>query len=574
MPALFRKLRKFLFLLIVALVIVGAGVVFWNRPRRADMAAYVPAESVAYVDANDLPALAEGLSGTEAWRALAGPLGAPPQLVSQRWLVKLARWSGIGSSESVLLARSQFALCFTEAQATESGSTLTIKPLAALVIETHTSQSRMRSTIERYVDQLARDSYGDQVVRIQKQANGAEFQEWSTADNSRRLVLSIVDTVAIVGNDESIVLACLDVHAQKHKSIAEDDQFQSARGNMSDVASSVFAYVPKAGVKLLIQAWTLSRAGNSSDAASAAPLITNTFGNLINGFSWTSRFDEAGAEDHCHVSLASDVGQQFNTLTSAEPLSSLDYSLVPADAVSVTSYQLKDSKNFWSQLNSVVSSHSDVLGAIASRPLLHGLLEPYGIRDADGFFAAVGPRIQIIRLDRSAPAVLVAEVSDPQALRKIATEKLEANPKTEQLAQAEILVSTTDSWSVAFVDHFFLSGPADSVRRCLEAKARGDSISKVAMFQLAQSAIDTSLPIFSVTLADDQTSAISVVELFSKQERSAFSTNPAAIQQGAASLKYSASVTSVKNNSVEWTSRSSFGLVGSLLIMFAPEKTR
>jgi hypothetical protein len=50
------------------------------------------------------------------------------------------------------------------------------------------------------------------------------------------------------------------------------------------------------------------------------------------------------------------------------------------------------------------------------------------------------------------------------------------------------------------------------------------------------------LPIFSLTLADDRHAAISFVELFSKQERSAFSTNAAAIQKGAASLKYSASV--------------------------------
>jgi hypothetical protein len=83
-----------------------------------------------------------------------------------------------------------------------------------------------------------------------------------------------------------------------------------------------------------------------------------------------------------------------------------------------------------------------------------------------------------------------------------------------------------------------------------------------------------SLPIFSLSFADDRASAISFVELFSKQERSAFSANAAAIQKGAASLKYSASVTTMKNSSVEWTARSSFGLVGSLLTTFAPEKAR
>ena len=573
MPALISKLRKWLLLLLVLLLVGGAAWVLWNRPRNVDIASYVPAESVGYIEANDLTRIADGASHTEAWRTLAEALGAPRELISHPWLVSFARWTGIGSVESVLLARSQFAVCFAQPQATESGSTLTIKPLAALVIETHTSQNRMRPTVEKYVDQLARDSYGSDVVVVRKQVNGSDLQEWATADNSRRLVLSVIDTVAIIGNDESIVMLCLDVHARKHKSLSEENQFQAARQHFIDSRSAVFAYVPKAGVKLVIQAWALSRAGNSSEGAAIAPLISNTFGNLIDGLAWTSRFDDGGAEDRCLVSLAQGVTQQAASVASNEPLNSIDISFMPSDAISLTIYNLRDAKNFWSQLNAVVSSHSDVVGAIASRPLLQGLLEPYGVRDADGFFAAIGPRLQIIRLDGSAPAVLVAETSDQQALKKIATDRLGSNPKVERIGQAEMLSSVSDNWAVAFHDKYFLSGPADEVRRCLEAKASGESIGHVAAFNRTQSAVDLSLPIFSLSFADDQRSAISFVELFSKQERPAFSRNGTAIQKGAASLKYSASVTTIKNGSVEWTARSSFGLVGSLLTTFAPEKT-
>lgn len=573
MLPLIHRLRKSLLLLVAILVLGGAAWIIWNRPHPADMAAYVPAESVAYIEANNLARIADSLSKTEAWRALAEPLGAPQELNSHPWLVSLARWTGLGSAESVLLARSQFAVCFAQPQASESGTTLTIKPVAALIIETHTSQIRMRSTIEKYVDQLARESYGAEVVVIRKQVNGAELQEWSTADNARRLVLAVVGTVAILGNDESIVMSCLDVHFGKHKPLAEDNQFQATRQSVNDPQSIVFAFVPKAGVKLVIQAWALARAGNSADATSIVPLISNTFGNLIDGLAWTSRFDDAGAEERCLVSLAQGVTEQTSSVTSNEPLNSIDTSLVPPDAISVTAYNLHDAKNFWSQLNAVVSSHSDVVGAIASRPLLQGLLEPYGIRDTDGFFAAIGPRLQIVRLRQGAPAVLVADASDHQSLKNIAAERLGTNPKAEQIGQAEMLISITDSWGAALVDNYFLSGPADEVRRCLEARAAGEPIRTVSGFDRAQSSVDMSLPIFSLSFADDRASAISFVELFSKQERSAFSTNAAAIQKGAAALKYSASVTTIKKGSVEWTSRSSFGLVGSLLTTFTPEKT-
>lgn len=572
MPPLIRKLRTWLFLLVGILLVAAVAWVLRSRPRHADMAAYVPAESVAYIEANDLERIGDGLSRTEAWRVLAEPLQAPRQLISHPWLVSFARWTGIGSAESVLLARSQFAVCFAQPQATESGTTLTIKPVAALVIETHTSESRTRTTLEKYVDQLARASYGTDVVVIRKQVNGADLQEWSNADNSRRLVLSVVDTVAIIGNDESIVTSCLDVHAQRHKSLSEDNQFQTTRRSVSDSRSLVFAYVPKTGIKLVIQAWALSRAGNSSEGASIAPIISNTFGNLINELAWTTRFDETGAEDHFLISLAEGVSQQASTVTSTEPLNSIDTSLVPSDAISVTAYNLRDAKSFWSQLNTVVSSHSDVLGAIASRPLLQGLLGPYGIPDASAFFAAVGPRLEIVRLDQNAPAVLVAEALDQQSLGKIAEMKFGRNPRVEQIGQAEMLVSVADNWSVAFVDRYFLSGPVDEVRRCVQAKAHTESIGSLAGFSRAQSSVDMSLPIFSLTFADDRSSAISFVEIFSKQERSAFSTNAAAVQKAAASLQYSASVTMIKDGSLKWTARSSFGLVGSLLTTFVPEK--
>jgi hypothetical protein len=568
-----KNLRKLLWLFILLLA-AAALWIYWNRPPKVDMAAYVPAESLAFLEADDLPALANGISRTEAWRALAAPLGAPERLVPQPWLISLARYTGIGSAESVLLARSQFALCFTQAQATESGNTLTIRPIAALIIETHTSQRRMQPAIEKYVEQFARRAYGTEVSAMRKNVDGVELVEWSAADATRKLVLTTIDTVAIIGNEESVVTRCVGVHAGKHRSLAEDAQLGSMRQQVAGAHPDVLAFVPKAGVKAVIQAWALSRAGNSSQAAAIAPLISNTFGNLIDAFTWSSRFDDAGAEDHCLVALAPGVSQQIPTIASGEPFGTPNVPFAPGDATSVTLYKLSNPQSFWRELNAVISSHSDVVGAIAARPLLNGLLEPYGISDADAFFAAIGPHLRIIRLESSTPAVLVAEALDKQALRKLAEQRVGTNAKAENLGQAEMMVSATDNWSAAFVDNYFLTGPDDAVRHCLEANARGELLTAVGSFRRAQSLVDLSLPIFSLSFADDKASAISFVELFSKEERSAFSTNAAAIQQGAASLEFSASVTTVRNATFEWTSRSSFGLLGSLLTTFAPEKRR
>src|SRR6185436_15212342 len=139
----------------------------------------------------------------------------------------------------------------------------------------------------------------------------------------------------------------------------------------------------------------------------------------------------------------------------------------------------------------------------------------------------------------------------------------------EKLEDGEILIGT-DGWSFAFSRDYLLSGPADAVRRCLEANTTGRSITTKASFHRARAMLDVSLPIVSLTFNQDGASAISFVELFSSEERSAFSTNAPAIQQGAEALPYSVSVTLLKGDTVEWSSRSSFGLLGSLFVTFAP----
>src|SRR5438876_5114630 len=165
-----RLPRKPILLLIVLVGILFVWV-YWNRPTKVDMAIYVPADCLAYIESNDLTQIASGIEGTEAWKSLAAPLGASSSLLPNRWLIRLARWTGIGSASAVLAARSQVALVFNNAQATESDTTLTIKPLAALIIETHTSQRRMRSPIQNLAQEFARNVYGE-ITFTQKQTDG------------------------------------------------------------------------------------------------------------------------------------------------------------------------------------------------------------------------------------------------------------------------------------------------------------------------------------------------------------------------------------------------------------------
>lgn len=552
---------------------VIAGWFYWNWPRRADMAAYVPADCLAFVGADDLVELADGIGSSEAWTKLAAPLGARSRLLPNRWLIRLARWTGIGSSDTMLFARSQFAIVFTGVEESAADATLQVKPLTALIIETHTTQRRMRPTLERHVEDFAR-AHG-QPLLLRKQIDDVDLAEWSSSDGARHITLAFVGTVAIVGNDESSVLRCVDVRRGKRASLLGNQQLEHARAQVDAAGAPLFGFVSKTGVKPILQTWALYLFSSSQNATTIAPIFSNIFANLIEGFAWTSRFTEGGAEDRCFLELSDGVADNLRGSAVPEDRApSNEISFVPPDAYSVTVYHLRDVERFWRDVNATVSSHADVVGAIAARPLLRSLFSPYGINDPDAFVSAVGTRMATIRLEESAPSVLVAGAFDPPSLRKLAQQRLGPTAKTETVGDAELMLSSSDNFAASFADEHFLTGTGDAVRRCIQAKTRSQSLASVDAYRRSQRLIDSSLPIIALTFTDDRRPAISFVELFSPSERSAFSTNASTIDQASRSLPYAVSVTMLKGNGFEWTSRSAFGVFGSLAIKFAPENAR
>src|SRR5215470_3873165 len=176
MPSLLTR-RRTVALLVLLAVAAFAGWILWNHPSEADMAAYVPADCLAFVESNDLERVATHISSTNAWRALAVPIGARENLLPHRWLARLARWTGMGSTESVIFARSQVAFVLTDAQTKQTRNVLTVKPVAALILETHTTQKRVRPVLEKLIEDFANRVVGP-TVRQNKQDNGIDVLEW------------------------------------------------------------------------------------------------------------------------------------------------------------------------------------------------------------------------------------------------------------------------------------------------------------------------------------------------------------------------------------------------------------
>jgi hypothetical protein len=545
--------------------------IYWIRPQKTDLAQFAPIDSLAMVEANDLKAVLGGIEQTHAWQALAAPIGAPARISPNRWWIALARWTGIGSVDAILFARSQVAVVFSGAEGSQAGNTLTIKPLTTFIIETHTSQSRMRAAVERHLEDLARRVYKDPVF-VRKTIENLEFTEWTSADGTHQIVFTFLGTAVIVGNDESSVLRSIQARQGNGPSLRDVAEFKDVRYRAKSSEAALFGFVSQSGIKSLLQAYALSRSDSSADAITGARIFADTFGAVIKNVGWAATFRDGMVQDRCSVGLADGVANKLRS--SAVPdrgpdLTNLQF--VPAGAHSISLYQLHDSAGFWTELNAAVSSHADLIGAIAARPMLKSLLKSYGIDDPDAFSRAIGTRLQTIKVDENSPAVMVAESFDRQALRNIAMRRLGQNPKSEKLGDAELLLSATDNWAAAFMNNYFLIGPSDMVRRCLLTQSTGSALSTTEPFRKSQSHVDVSLPMIALTFTTDERAAISFVETFAPQQRSAFATTGAEIDQATKRLPLALSATELEDSTIEWTSRSSFGLGGSLAAQLFPQ---
>ncbi len=396
--------RRIAFVLLLGFAVFVAWVL-WNRPTRSDMAEYVPADCLAFIESNDLVNLADHISGTNAWKALAPPIGANSNLMPNRWLARFARWSGFGSSASVILARSQVAVVFTDAQTTQTGTVLTVKPVAALIIETHTSERRMRPVVEKAIADYSSRVIGP-TVRQDKQVRGVSLVQWSSQDGTRRIGMTTVGTAAIISNDESLLLRCVHVQRGAMPSLATNQQLITMRDKVASTGASLFGFIPNSGIKPILQAWLLSQPGASDIRLTGVRLFGDTLVNLIDGLGCSSRFTDGGTEDHCFLSLKQGVADQIRGNVVPEvKVHDKTLAFVPADAYSVSIYQFRDADGFWRDLNATVSSHAEPLAAIISRPYLRTLVEPYGIKDADAFARAIGPELATVRFDTASDAV-------------------------------------------------------------------------------------------------------------------------------------------------------------------------
>jgi hypothetical protein len=562
--------------IVLLLLLLTAAWIWWNQPRKVDMAAYVPQDALIYVEANSILDIAAALTSTEAWRNLAPLLGMGFNSQPQNWLTSFTRITGIGSTQNVIVTRAQVALVLLDLESTTTDGTLALKPLAALVVETHTSSLRIKPTIEQLLGDFARQAYGaPSLERLKK--DQSEFVKWISPDGKRQIVLAIDGSVAIIGNSEQAVAACLAVRRGQKPSLAAQSGLEEMRGRVRAGSALAFGYISAASAPQLLPELAPSLVLNKLPdivkkcIAMSAPRLTGSIG-------WTAHPFAGGIEDVYAISLAPDTLGRLQPTFKANGPHQLEpaWSFLPVETSSVTDYNFVAPAAVWeAMIASIAAEQHDVICAVGFKQLSSQALIPYGIDQPDSFLRAIKPVVLTARLDAdSVRSVIIAGVADEGALRQFISRTF-GKVRTEQVDNHELLVSDDEQAGASFVAGYFLLGSPEDLRRCLSGVAKGKAAGKgSAGWSLLTDETSSVTASNVITFAHDQERIRGMIATIAKfRGRDTSASSSVEIDRIIRQLPYAVTETKLESYGLVRRTRSPFGQFGSIVSLLSPDQT-
>jgi hypothetical protein len=570
--------------LIVLLLLAAAAFVWlWlTRPEKVDMAAYVPADSIVYFEADSLPDIFDGVTSTDAWRELARASGVESGQTQSGWLSGLVSFTGLGPSDAVVLSRAQVAVAVLGFEAAEeSDTTLRFSPRGALVAETHTSEWRVRAAVEKLAGDFARRSFGAASVE-RKEVDGVQFVTWvSQSDARRKVVTAVYESEALMGNDEATVRACLDARRGTRPSLAANEQLKEMRARLGGEGALAFGFAPQGSAAKVVEVFAPAFVSGVSSESKLQSLLATVLPQLtsqtLGSAGWSARAAGGGIEDRYFLALPGDMARRLQApLAPADAREDGVVEVLPRETYQLTRYDLQKPEEAWRGLGAALSAQVDVSRAIFITPALEAVVKPYGVEHPREFLRACGTQLATAKLDsESEGKLLIVQSAGYDALREQVLAHLGRGARSERVGRNELIVATDpEKGAAAFISPypvvrtFLVMGSEADVRRCLDAQQPGGSRLGFFVFDTWGRSFSDAQP-FARTFTDDREATRSVIPYFAR--------GGARTAQGQVELEkvlsrrgYSTSETRLADGGFEKRTRSAFGLFGEVVKRFSP----
>jgi hypothetical protein len=535
------------------------------------MAMYAPADSLLYLEANNPLEVVETVTRTDAWKAFESTLGSATNASPKHWLQRFVGWTGIGPIESVILSRAQIAVVVTDLGTIEEGDTLRIKPEVAVLIETHTSERRIRPTFEGALKTLAEKTYGRPTLR-RINLDGVEFTEWISPEGSRQIVGTIVGSLVIVGNGERPVQNCLAVFFGRRPGLKDDPELSRMRRQLGSENASTFGYVPSGNSARLLAVAIPLLLGRAPAGSEFQRLITKGAAKVFGSLGWTSRSYLTGIEDHYLITLQPAIVARLKpNFSPVNNISSQMQRVLPTDVSSLTTYRFANPAATWQSLKTAISSQVDALSAIVFSSILKSALLSYGIDDPETFLGAVNGELLTVRQgDNGERSILIAAVRDQATLHQFIKKRMPFERRSDPADHAEMFEDLQGEFAASFIDEFIVMGAPADVRRYTETRRANATVLTAEEFRRMTFFLPLSSSANILTYANDSDRVRNFISTIMAVRGA--TTAPARVEETFATLPFSATETSLRDNGIERITRSPLGQFSTLLPLVVPEQ--
>ena len=557
-----KPFRALLTLLAIILIVI-AGFLWWNRPERVDMAGYVPADSLVYLEANSLTDLVKAIEQNQTWKAATQAINADNKLLDPSW-TRLARL-GVAPVKSVVLSRAQFALVLVGMDSIPEGDTLRIRPEVALVVETHTSNWRIKSAAADAVKSLATHAYGQS--NCTERSGDAYYVDCASSVNRRKLVATVDGSVIIIGNTDNAVRACLDVRRGSRPSMRTDAELQHMRDQLNASAAFSFGYVSAANVAKIFSWAAPILMGRAPGDPQLEQLLAKSAGKMLKSIAWTSRPMSGAVEDRYLISLDSEVPPRiepaFTTVTASDDV----WTQIPQSAETFTVYQTRNPLDALTALNTAVSYKLDALSAVMFSSLLRSSLAIYGVENPNQVLPLLSaPLVTVRAKPTDESSVLIARVADEPALRSVLeNQKVDGGIRIVDLSNG-LLNEGSAAFLAVMVDGYVVMGKAESVDSWFSMKgSQGGASTRPEWFQPNGNAVTT-------TYANDSARVANFVSSLSQLKGKRLSQDErTSVSNATKSSSFAITESRVTNDGIERTTRSPFGQISTLMSLLQPD---
>lgn len=478
------------------------------------MEAMVPESALAYVEINDLPALLNQFTSTTAWQQLAPAYGIPARISYLGTAGRLARWTGIGPAESVVLARAQLAVVVTGIEVRSEE----VRPRLAVVAETHVSENRLRTVIENRLPQLATRAY-QQPEREATEYLGVPITVYRAPQSERRILSAQLGSQWIVANHPDSMRACIETRLGRSPSMANSNFYlKTARPLVAGKGDSeLFAFVSGTGMVRLLQFATSLIAGRITSATPFAgaleSLLADVSSRTVDGAAYSTGFAQGNVVSRSVLLFKPAIVDRLKTSIrtgNAEGSELQALKITPATVRDVTVVNVENPLGALDNLELALSSQLGTGQSFVLHRIFLGAREALlGLKPNENPAPAFGNEIASLSFSQElSDRVLLIAARDRSLLQGLAEKFLTsggAGLSRQQYHDTELLISSNRRrGACAFVGNFLALGGLEQLLRLIDVHRVGSSITSAPQFTSARPGAKPA-PIISYTSVREET---------------------------------------------------------------------